>query len=329
MNGPMAAPPRVTIITPTYNRARYLPETIESILEQGYPNLEYLVIDDGSTDDTAAVVGRYGERIRYHHQSNRGEAESVNRGWQLATGEYVCVVSSDDPQRPGLLRRSVEVMERHPDVLVTYPDWVILNEDSRPVLTIHVPDYSYAEMLTTCRCLPGPGTFMRRPALVHRITHLRDARYPLLSDFESWWRIGLLGPFLHIPEVLGAWRQHECAATVRLWRTRQMAEQHLNMAWDFFRERELPPHVRMLERTTKGAMLVAAETMVHGVHPWRGCSYLLRALPRTPKQALKALRGQYLLAWKAWLRSRTPAPLLRVYRLAKWVLRALTGGQRS
>jgi hypothetical protein len=68
---------------------------------------------------------------------------------------------------------------------------------------------------------------------------------------------------------------------------------------------------------------------VHGVHPWRGYSYLLRALPRTPKQALRALRRQYLLPWKAWLRSWTPAPLLSVYRLAKRVLRALTGGQRS
>ena len=325
----MAAPPRVTIITPTYNRARYLPETIESILGQGYPNLEYLVIDDGSTDDTAAVVGRYGDRIRYVQQPNRGEPYAVNRGWELATGELVCVVSSDDPQRPGLLRTSVDAMTGHPDVLVTYPDWVILNEASQPILTIRVPDYSYAEMLTTCRCLPGPGSFIRRSALVNRISQLRDARYPLISDFESWWRIGLLGPFLHIPEVLGAWRQHELAATVRLWKTRQMAEQHLDLAWDFFRKGNLPPQVRQLERVTKGTMLVAAETMVHGVSPWRGCFYLLRALPRTPKPAYAALRVQYLLPWKARLRSRTPAPALILYRWSKRLLRAAAGRSRS
>jgi glycosyltransferase involved in cell wall biosynthesis len=88
-------PPLVSVITPTFNRADLLRETVESVLNQNYPRVEYLVLDDGSTDSTASLMARYGDRVRYLTHDNRGEARTVNRGFSEASGEMIAVVNSD------------------------------------------------------------------------------------------------------------------------------------------------------------------------------------------------------------------------------------------
>src|SRR5882762_9777707 len=108
--------PLVTIITPTYNRADLLMETIESVLSQDYPNIEYIVLDDGSTDGTEEKVK--GQRskfksdkvFRFYSQENKGETKTVNRGFSLASGEIICVVSSDDPLLPGAVSAAVSFL---------------------------------------------------------------------------------------------------------------------------------------------------------------------------------------------------------------------------
>lgn len=87
---------RVTIITPTYNRADLLPETIESVLGQDYQNIEYIVLDDGSKGDTPRVLQRYAGKVRVERHPNMGETLTVNKGFELATGDVVCVVKPDD-----------------------------------------------------------------------------------------------------------------------------------------------------------------------------------------------------------------------------------------
>ena len=112
---------RVTVVTPTFNRAGLLAETVESILQQRFEQVDYVVVDDGSTDDTAQLLARY-PQIRILSQANQGEAAATNRGWVGASTEYVAVVSSDDPVKPGWLQTAVAFMDAHPDVLVGYPD---------------------------------------------------------------------------------------------------------------------------------------------------------------------------------------------------------------
>ena len=137
----------VTIITPTYNRADLLPETIESILDQDYPFIEYLILDDGSTDDTQAVLKRYGDRIKTAHHPNMGETATVNRGFDLATGDLVCVVSSDDPLLPGAVRRMVEAFDAAPDALAAYPDWAEIGPRGEFLRTQRLPEYDFRSMI--------------------------------------------------------------------------------------------------------------------------------------------------------------------------------------
>ncbi|TLY41438.1 MAG: glycosyltransferase [Nitrospirae bacterium] len=117
---------RVTIITPTYNRADLLPETIESVLGQDYQHIEYIVFDDGSKDDTSRVLQRYAGKVRWERHPNMGETLTVNNGFKLATGDVVCVVNSGDPLLPGAVRSAVEALERNSDALAVYPNWAVI-----------------------------------------------------------------------------------------------------------------------------------------------------------------------------------------------------------
>jgi glycosyltransferase involved in cell wall biosynthesis len=88
--------PKVSVVIPTYNHARYLPYALDSVINQGYPNLEVLVIDDGSNDGTAELVKPYGSKINYIYKENGGTPSALNLGLSLATGKYVCWLSADD-----------------------------------------------------------------------------------------------------------------------------------------------------------------------------------------------------------------------------------------
>src|SRR5262249_5604315 len=126
----MTAQPLVTIVTPAHNRAALLGEAIESVLAQDYPALEYIVVDDGSTDATPDVLKRYEGRLVAISQPNRGEIRTVNRGWALARGEIICTLNDDDVLLPGAVQAAVDAFRQRPDVLVVYPDYQLIDDES-------------------------------------------------------------------------------------------------------------------------------------------------------------------------------------------------------
>src|SRR5260370_658630 len=93
--------PLVSIVTPTYNQCAFLPETIESVLTQDYPRIEYMVIDDGSTDETPEILSRYDGRLIWESQTNQGQTPTINRGWQRSHGHIITWLNSDDTYLPG------------------------------------------------------------------------------------------------------------------------------------------------------------------------------------------------------------------------------------
>src|SRR5687768_2684338 len=111
--------PLVTIIVPTYNRAGLLEQAMDSVLEQAYPNLELLVLDDGSTDETREVLARYAERhsdrLRWTRHENVGQARTLNRGFELARGELIGYLNSDDLMLPGAIEKLAAALASEPD----------------------------------------------------------------------------------------------------------------------------------------------------------------------------------------------------------------------
>jgi glycosyltransferase involved in cell wall biosynthesis len=283
--------PLVSIITPAYNRANYLAETIDSVLNQDYPRIEYIVLDDGSTDGTPDVLARYGSRIRCETHPNMGETRTVNRGFALARGDIVAVVNSDDPLLPGAVRAAVEVFLERPDVLVAYPDWLTIDADSKAVRTIQVPDYDYAFMVRRFRCLVGPGAFMRRTAVEE--VGGRDGAYRFVADFDFWLRMGLLGSFARIPRVVATFRVHAESASVAQ-QGRAMAEEHVRLARHFFGRTDLPPAIRRLEREALSWAFYYAG-LAAGPPRSMAWGYFLRALAAHPPNAFLKWRLLVLL----------------------------------
>jgi glycosyltransferase involved in cell wall biosynthesis len=232
--------PLVTIITPAYNRAFFLEETIQSVLAQDYPCIEYIVLDDGSTDNTREVLAKYSGTIYWESHSNMGETRTVNKGFGMAKGEIVCVVNSDDPLLPGAVNTAVEFLQSHSDILVAYPDWIRLGADSKVISYVQVPEYDYLYMLRCHQCIVGPGAFIRCKSF--DLTGMRDPEFRYVADFEYWLRLGLYGPFARIPETLATFRVHPDSVSMSRMGA-AMADEHIRMMQKFYSLPDLPPQV--------------------------------------------------------------------------------------
>src|SRR5712672_3063531 len=125
--------PKVSIIIPAYNQARFLGVAIESALRQTFSDLEVIVIDDGSTDQTRQVAAGFGDRIRYIHQDNTGLPGARNRGIRESSGEYLCFLDSDDFYHPDKLQRQVELLDADPEIGFVYCDIVTTDEAGQPL----------------------------------------------------------------------------------------------------------------------------------------------------------------------------------------------------
>jgi len=275
--------PRVTVVTPTFNRADLVALTIRSVLDQTFRDFEYLVIDDGSNDATAAVVQHMDDpRITYFHHENRGEAATTNRGWAMARGEYFAVLSSDDLVAPAWLERMVALMDENPDILVAYPDYDVIDAQGRVQDLALLPDYDRTLMYGCFRTLPGVGAVIRRSAL----PDLRTLRNPDLRhapDLDSWLRLGILGPFRHRPERLGSWRSHVGSITLAE-RNPASAAELLRIANRFFGMPDLPPDIQRLRRFAMAEALAAASFTLRDSHPLRSAVYLRRSYGVSPAQ---------------------------------------------
>lgn len=292
----MAAPLRVSIITPTYNRAELLPETIESVLGQDYPHLEYLILDDGSSDGTRDVLARYGDRIRTEFHPNMGETRTVNKGFEMVTGDIVCVVSSDDPLLPGAVSAVVRAFEAHPEAVAVYPDWATIDERGNVLREERLEAYDLETMLLKLNWGIGPGAFFKRDALAH--VGVRDTRYTYCGDMEFWVRMAAHGPLVHVPEVLATHRVHGGSASVSQ-RGHKMGTEWIDVFRRTLSHAELPVRLRREKHRILGAAYRIA-AMHYGagdpelVRRYRKRSLVHRLIyaARNPRQYLRrAIRG--------------------------------------
>jgi glycosyltransferase involved in cell wall biosynthesis len=250
--------PLVTVVTPAYNAADSIEETVESVLNQDYHPLEYILVDDGSTDDTAERLKRFGGALRVVHQANGGEAAAVNRGIASARGEIVGVVNADDPILPGLLTRAAETLTQRSDIAGVYPDWLKIDAQGRVIEEMRLPPYDMAHMLKEHLCLIGPGCFYRKAALGGEPA--RDPRFRFSGDFHQWLRMGLSHPFLHIPEVLATWRWHQAGAS-QASRNREMADNKVAIIRDLYSRPDIPEALAAIRAQAMSSACFCASTI--------------------------------------------------------------------
>lgn len=203
--------PLVSVITATYNRADYLGLCIESVLGQTYPNVEHLLVDDGSTDNTQAVVDRYlaDPRLRFARQTNSGQATARNAGLRMARGEFICFLDSDNVWKRDKIERQLRLMGRHPEADVIYGNQEVIDEDGQ---VLPMPEHKrmkrYSGRITDNLLLDNFVSF--NTAMIRRrcfdvITGF-DQNVRAGDDYDLWLRFSAHFNFLHVPEVFGQYR---------------------------------------------------------------------------------------------------------------------------
>jgi glycosyltransferase involved in cell wall biosynthesis len=201
-----SAQPLLSIVTPVYNQADYVAETIDSVLAQDLPGVEYLVLDDGSTDDTPAVLKRYAGRVDARRHDNIGQARTLNQGWSAARGKYLAYLSSDDILYPGALRRLVEVLENDPSVVCVFPDCDLIDERSRVIKRNVCRPFDLGDLVVRQECHIAVGAVFRKDAF-ERVGGWRP-ELRLAPDREFWMRLAEHGKFHFLPQTLAGYRMH-------------------------------------------------------------------------------------------------------------------------
>ncbi|HEY4439453.1 MAG TPA: glycosyltransferase family 2 protein [Candidatus Elarobacter sp.] len=202
--------PLVTVVTPSFNQGRFIAETIESVLSQDYPNVEYIIVDGASTDDTAEVVARYGDRLTFISEPDNGQSEAINKGFALARGRYVAWINSDDIFLPGAISAAVDAFRANPDAGAIYGDGYQIDERGDVLSRFAITQrFDLWKLLNLSDYILQQTVFFRRS--VFDEVGLLDETLHYGMDWDILMRIGLRAPVIYIPREMGAIREYPTA----------------------------------------------------------------------------------------------------------------------
>ena len=268
------AEPLVSVVIPAYNHASYLEQAVRSVLEQDYPRLELIVLDDGSTDNTREVLARMPGEFHWETQANMGQAQTLNKGWRMARGEILAYLSADDTLAPGAIAAAVSGLAANADAVATYCDFELMDPSSRAVRVVHSPAYDYTRLVAELECAPGPGAFFRRSAWEGAGPW--NAALRQMPDYDFWLRLGLLGRFVHIDRVLARFRVHDASQTFAQ-ASEARADEPVRIIETFFAREDLPDYIRVLRfRAMAKANLISAQLHARAGR-WKVAAARLRA----------------------------------------------------
>ena len=204
--------PRVTVVTPSYNQCTFIEEAIRSVLLQGYPNLEYIIIDGVSTDGTLDVLRKYADHFAYWvSEPDRGQCHAINKGWERATGEIVAYLASDDLYLSGAISASVAHLQQHPDADIVYGYAQHIDERGSIFNLLRPPRFDLRRLLASC-FIVQPAVFLRR-SLLERIGYLDESLYCGM-DYDYWLRASRVTTPSLLPRFTAAARYHQDAKGV-------------------------------------------------------------------------------------------------------------------
>ena len=194
--------PLISIVTPSFNQGEFIEETIQSVLEQDYPNIEYFVIDGGSTDSTLSTLQRYEDRLKWISEPDNGQSDAITKGWRMASGEIWAWLNSDDVYMPGAVRTAVEAIEKNPGAGMVYGNSIKVDRFGNS-LGIHQPQEAYRQLPWLKNHIPPnipqPTAFMR--ADIVRQVGFIDTNLYYAMDYDLFFRIARVAPIVHIPRV--------------------------------------------------------------------------------------------------------------------------------
>ena len=185
---------KISIITPTYNQAEFIERTIQSVLSQNYPDIEYIIMDGGSTDETIDILKKYSDKIIWKSEKDNGQSDAINKGLKIATGDIVAYLNSDDTYEPGAFKKVNNFFQNNPDKKWVYGKCKIINKQDkeirRPITwykNLLLRKYSYKKLLTE-NFISQPATFWKKE-LLDEIGNFNEQEN-FCMDYDYWLRIG-------------------------------------------------------------------------------------------------------------------------------------------
>jgi glycosyltransferase involved in cell wall biosynthesis len=193
-------------VTPSYNQASYLEQTLQSVLEQDYQSIEYNVVDGSSTDGSVNIIKKYANRLAWWvSEKDRGQGEAINKGLAHTHGEILAWLNSDDYYLPNAISSAVKIFEQNADVVLVYGDMLAVDTHGETTNVLKYKQYSLEDLL--CFQIIGqPAVFFRRE--VYEKAGGVDISYHYMLDHHLWIRIAQQGKILHVPQIWAAARYH-------------------------------------------------------------------------------------------------------------------------
>ena len=206
--------PRVSIVTPSFNQGQFIEETIRSVLLQMYPNLEYTVIDGGSTDESVDVIRRYSEWLAdWVSEADRGQSHAINKGWSKASGDIIAWLNSDDIYLPGAVAQAARALKRNPQAAGVYSNCVYVDMEGRSFTERRPGEIDFDRLLRgLVSYVPQPTLFLRRE-VVEQIG-LLDETLQYSMDYDLCLRVCMEHRLEYVDETWAAARFHDAAKTV-------------------------------------------------------------------------------------------------------------------
>ncbi|MBU2609512.1 MAG: glycosyltransferase [Chloroflexi bacterium] len=205
--------PLVSILTPSFNQAQFLEATLRSVLEQDYPNLEYIIVDGGSTDGSLDIIRRYAHRLAWWvSEADKGQTDALNKGFARANGEILAWLNSDDTYEPHAVAEAVEFLQSRPEVGLVYGDANFIDQDGRLIGRFPAAQTDYRRLRRGYVHIPQQAAFFRAD-LWKKVGPL-DPSFYFAMDYDLWVRLAAQAPVQYTPRTWANFRLHSQGKTV-------------------------------------------------------------------------------------------------------------------
>lgn len=199
--------PLVSILTPSYNQGRFLEETIQSVLSQDYPNLEYIIVDGRSTDESVEIIQRYASQLGWWvSEPDQGQTDAINKGFTHAHGEVFAWLNSDDTYLPSAITQAVEFLQAHPQAALVYGDANLVDERGNVIGRFPSRQTNLQQLLRGSVHIPQQTTFFW--AQMWRQVGPLDPSFQFAMDYDLWVRLAKLAPLVYTPKLWANFRLH-------------------------------------------------------------------------------------------------------------------------
>jgi glycosyltransferase involved in cell wall biosynthesis len=199
--------PRISVVTPSYNQAAFLAETIRSVLDQDYPNLEYIIVDGGSSDGSVEIIQRYENRLAWWvSEPDAGQTDAINKGFARASGDILAWLNSDDTYLPGAVAEAAEYLSANPQAGMVYGDANLIDENGSLLGRFPARQTDYRRLMRGYVHIPQQAAFFR--AELWRKVGPLDPSFFFAMDYDLWVRLAKEAPLHYCPRLWANFRLH-------------------------------------------------------------------------------------------------------------------------